>query len=48
MNACEKCGSKDFDIQSKNFPEDLHKIVQVFVCKNCGRKTTKLVDVQEG
>lgn len=48
MNVCEKCGSTNFNIDSKSFPEDLHKVLQVFVCKSCGNKTTKLVDVQEG
>ncbi|MDD5650096.1 MAG: hypothetical protein PHF86_06735 [Candidatus Nanoarchaeia archaeon] len=48
MNACKKCGSIDFDVESKNFGEDLHKIMQVFICKKCGDKETKLVDMQEG
>jgi hypothetical protein len=47
MNVCKKCGSIDFEIKSKNFDEDLLKVLQVFICKSCGDEETKLVDIQE-
>jgi len=48
MNICAKCHSKKIKVEHKNFNEDLHNILKIFVCQDCGHKKDKLVNLQEG
>ncbi len=47
MKTCEKCHSEKIQEETKSF-EDLHNIVKIFSCLDCGFEKTVLINIQEG
>ena len=45
--SCKKCNSLNISEQVKSF-EDLHNILKIFICLDCGNKDTKLINIQNG
>lgn len=45
--SCSECNSTNVTEKNKNFLEDLHNVVKIISCNDCGHEDSVLVNIQE-